>query len=83
MNLEINYLAQIDVTNILNNGTTAANNIAEGWDKQWIDLLQNNTDNNIYGVLTKLGIFFAVGTLLVFMTQWLRDLMNILVLYLV
>jgi hypothetical protein len=76
MNLEINYLAQIDVTNILNNGTTTAKNIAEGWDKQWIDLLQNNTDNNIYGVLTKLGIFFAVGTLLVFMTQWLRDLID-------
>lgn len=70
------YLAQTGVSDILNNGATTAQSIAEGWDKQWSDLLINNTNNNIYGVLTNLGIFFAVGTLLFFMAQWLRDLMD-------
>ena len=52
-----------------------ARSIAESWDNQWLDLLQNNTSNNLYGALTNLGIFFAVGTLLFFMVQWLRDLL--------
>lgn len=41
-----------------------------------MDLLQNNTNNNLYGSLTNLGIFFAVGTLLLFMMQWLRDVLD-------
>ena len=72
----LNSLAQIGVNNILSNGVTTAQNITDGWDKQWIDLLQNDTNNNIYGVLTKLGIFFAVGTLLFFMAQWLKDVLD-------
>lgn len=72
----LNNLAQIGVNNILSNGVTTAQNITDGWDKQWIDLLQNDTNNNIYGVLTKLGIFFAVGTLLFFMAQWLKDVLD-------
>lgn len=74
--LTLNIIAQIGVNNILSNGVTTAQNITDGWDKQWIDLLQNNTNSNIYGVLTKLGIFFAVGTLLFFMAQWLRDVLD-------
>jgi hypothetical protein len=50
--------------------------MAESWDNQWLDLLQNNTSNNLYGALTNLGIFFAVGTLLFFMMQWLKDVIN-------
>lgn len=72
----LNSLAQIGVNDILSNGVTTAQNITDGWDKQWIDLLQNDTNNNIYGVLTKLGIFFAVGTLLFFMAQWLKDVLD-------
>ncbi len=72
----LNTLAQIGVNNIFSNGVTTTQNITDGWDKLWIDLLQNNTNNNIYGVLTKLGIFFAVGTLLFFMAQWLRDVLD-------
>lgn len=75
-NTLLNSLAQIGVNNILSNGVTTAQNITDGWDKQWIDLLQNDTNNNIYGVLTKLGIFFAVGTLLFFMAQWLKDVLD-------
>ena len=69
-------LAQIGINEILNEGATTAQSIAEGWDKQWLDLLQNNTNNNLYGALTNLGVFFAVGTLLIFMTQWLKDTIN-------
>ncbi|MBP5971738.1 hypothetical protein HW132_03065 [Brasilonema sp. CT11] len=70
------FLAQLDTSNVLTNGVVTAQTIAEGWDKQWIDLLQNNTNNNLYGALTNLGIFFAVGTLLFFMAQWIRDVLN-------
>ncbi|GAB1541323.1 hypothetical protein NUACC21_39940 [Scytonema sp. NUACC21] len=72
----LNILAQIVVNDILNGGATTTQSIADSWDNQWLDLLQNNTGNNIYGALTNLGIFFAVGTLLVFMTQWLRDVLD-------
>ncbi|MDF2387904.1 hypothetical protein JMG10_41060 [Nostoc ellipsosporum NOK] len=67
-------LAQLGINDTIDNGTRTARSIAESWDNQWLDLLQNNTTNNLYGALTNLGIFFAVGTLLFFMVQWLRDL---------
>jgi hypothetical protein len=73
-NFEI--LAQIGTSEVLQNGVLTARDIAESWDRQWVDLLQNNTNNNLYGALTRLGIFFAVGTLLFFMAQWMRDLME-------
>ncbi|MBF2066439.1 MAG: hypothetical protein IGS39_18765 [Calothrix sp. C42_A2020_038] len=66
-------LAQTGIDNLIGSGATTSRNIAEAWDKQWLDLLQNNT-NSFYGSLTNLGIFFAVGTLLFFMFQWLKDL---------
>lgn len=69
-------LAQLGINEILNDGATTAQSITEGWDKQWIDLLHNNTNNNLYGTLTNLGVFFAVGTLLIFMMQWLKDTVN-------
>ncbi|MBH8562203.1 hypothetical protein I8748_08445 [Nostoc sp. CENA67] len=67
-------LAQLGINDTIDNGTRTARSIAESWDNQWLNLLQNNTTNNLYGALTNLGIFFAVGTLLFFMIQWLRDL---------
>ncbi|GAX42136.1 hypothetical protein NIES4075_31360 [Tolypothrix sp. NIES-4075] len=70
------FLLQIGINDVLSNGATTATSIAEGWDKQWVDLLQNDTINNLYGALTNLGVFFAVGTLLFFMLQWLRDVIN-------
>ncbi|WP_427162201.1 hypothetical protein ACQFX9_11925 [Aliinostoc sp. HNIBRCY26] len=69
-------LAEIGITDTLNNGVTTARRLAESWDNQWLDLLQNNTSNNLYGALTNLGIFFAVGTLLFFMVQWLKDVIH-------
>jgi hypothetical protein len=69
-------LIQIGIDDVLGNGATTARSIAEGWDQQWVDLLQNDTINNLYGALTNLGVFFAVGTLLFFMLQWLKDAIN-------
>ncbi|QFS47490.1 hypothetical protein [Nostoc sphaeroides] len=67
---------QVGIDDALNNGAATSLSIAEGWNKQWLDLLQNNTSNNLYGALTTLGIFFAVGTLLFFMIQFLKDLIS-------
>lgn len=69
-------LAQIGFTDTLNSGTATARSIAQGWDNQWLDLLQNNTSNNIYGALTNLGVFLAVGTLLFFIIQWFNDMIQ-------
>lgn len=53
-------LAQIGINEILKDGATTAQSFAEGWDKQWVDLLQNNTNNNLYGALTNLGVFLRL-----------------------
>jgi hypothetical protein len=70
------FLAEVDINDVIGNGATTASSINAGWDKQWLDLLQTDISNNLYGTLTNLGIFFAVGTLLVFMLQWLKDVLN-------
>ena len=67
---------QLGIDDALNNGAATSLSIANGWNKQWLDLLQTNTSNNLYGALTNLGIFFAVGTLLFFMIQFLKDLIS-------
>ena len=72
----LNIFAEVGIPDLINSGTTTAKTIAESWDKQWIDLLQTNASNNLYKSLTNLGIFFAVGTFLFFMIQWLRDLLQ-------
>lgn len=74
--LNSSNFAQLGVNDILNSGATTAKSFAESWNNQWLDTLQNNTNDNIYGALTNLGVFFAVGTLLFFMIQWLRDVLD-------
>jgi hypothetical protein len=69
-------LLETGISNIFNSGATTSRSISEGWDNQWLDLLQNNNTNNLYQSLTNLGIFFAVGTLLFFIFQWIRDVME-------
>ncbi|MEH1845937.1 MAG: hypothetical protein V7L25_13290 [Nostoc sp.] len=70
--------AQVGIDEVLNNGAATSLSIADGWNQQWLDLLQKNTNSttSLYGALTNLGIFFAVGTLLFFMIQFLRDLIS-------
>ncbi|MCC5668958.1 hypothetical protein LC653_35155 [Nostoc sp. CHAB 5784] len=67
---------QVGIDDVLDNGAVTSLSIANGWNKQWLDLLQTTTSNNLYGALTNLGIFFAVGTLLFFMIQFLKDLIS-------
>jgi hypothetical protein len=76
MNNIYRFFAEVGINDVLGNGITTASSINAGWDKQWLDLLQSDLNSNLYGALTKLGIFFAVGTLLVFMLQWLKDVLN-------
>ncbi|NES22290.1 MAG: hypothetical protein F6K41_26060 [Symploca sp. SIO3E6] len=57
---------------ILDQGGTTAKNIGQAWDTQWQDVLTGD----LYGIITNVGTFFAVGTLLFFMVQWLRDLIE-------
>jgi hypothetical protein len=64
---------EIGINETFDSGAATARSMAESWDNQWLDLLQNNSTNNLYGALTNLGVFFAVGTLLFFMMQWLKD----------
>ncbi|MDB9358752.1 hypothetical protein PN509_00090 [Nodularia spumigena CS-588/02] len=64
---------EIGINETFDSGAETARSMAESWDNQWLDLLQNNTSSNLYGALTNLGVFFAVGTLLFFMMQWLKD----------
>ena len=33
-------LSETGISNLFNSGTTTAQSIAEGWDNQWINLLQ-------------------------------------------
>jgi hypothetical protein len=66
-------LSETGINDVFNSGVTTAQSISQSWDNQWINLLQSNASDNIYRSLTTLGIFFAVGTLLFFMIQWLRD----------
>jgi hypothetical protein len=68
--------AQVGINEILDNGVATSQSLADGWDNQWLGLLQNNTSDNLYRALTNLGIFFAVGTLLFFMIQFLKDLIS-------
>jgi hypothetical protein len=69
-------LSETGISNLFNSGTTTSRSISEGWDNQWINLLQNNTTNSLYRSLTNLGIFFAVGTLIFFIFQWIRDVIE-------
>ena len=67
---------QLGIDEVLTNGGVTSQSIAEGWNSQWLNLLQNTGNGTLYGTLTTLGIFFAVGTLLFFMIQFLKDLIS-------
>lgn len=70
------FFAEVGINEVLDSGAFAAQSIADSWEQQWLDILQNNTGENLYGSLNRLGIFFAVGTLLFFMIQWLKDVIS-------
>ena len=55
---------------ITEDGIAASEAVAQSMDKLWNDVL----DGGLYGAIANLGIFFAVGTLLIFMVQWTREM---------
>jgi hypothetical protein len=64
--------AQGQASSIAADGAVAADAISAAMDKLWTDVL----GGGLYGAIAQLGVFFAVGTLLIFLVQWFKDLME-------
>ena len=61
-----------DPAQIVQDGAVAAEAIKQAMDGLWQDVL----NGGLYAAIAKLGVFFGVGTLLLFMVQWYKDLMD-------
>lgn len=59
-------------SSIAQDGALAAEAISAAMDKLWSDVL----GGGLYSAIAKLGIFFAVGTLLIFMVQWFKAMIE-------
>ncbi|BAZ40220.1 hypothetical protein NIES4101_61810 [Calothrix sp. NIES-4101] len=57
---------------ITEDGVAASQAVAESIDKLWNDVLQGG----LYGAIANLGVFFAVGTLLIFIVQWTKEMID-------
>ena len=57
---------------ITEDGVAASEAIAKSLDKLWDDVL----GGGLYGAIANLGIFFAVGTLIIFIVQWTREMID-------
>jgi hypothetical protein len=57
---------------ITEDGVAASQAIAQSVDKLWDDVLQGG----LYGAIANLGVFFAVGTLLIFIVQWTKEMID-------
>jgi hypothetical protein len=57
---------------ITEDGIAASEAVAKSLDKMWDDVL----DGGLYGSIANLGIFFAVGTLLIFIVQWTKEMID-------
>jgi hypothetical protein len=59
-------------SNIVQDGAAAAEAIASAMDQLWTDVL----GGGLYAAIAQVGVFFAVGTLLIFMVQWFKASME-------
>jgi hypothetical protein len=59
-------------SSIAQDGANASAAISAAMDKLWIDVL----GGGLYGAIASLGVFFAVGTLLIFMVQWFKAMIE-------
>ncbi len=57
---------------ITSDGEAASEAVARTIDKLWDDVLQGG----LYSAIANLGIFFAVGTLLIFIVQWTKEMID-------
>ena len=67
-------LAQVprDAADIIEGGQIASDAVAESWNQLWGSLLQGG----LYFAIARVGVLFAVATLLFFMTQWARQMIE-------
>ncbi|MFH7023958.1 MAG: hypothetical protein ACHBN1_00755 [Heteroscytonema crispum UTEX LB 1556] len=57
---------------ITEDGVAASEAVAKSIDKLWNDVLSGG----LYSAIANLGVFFAVGTLLIFIVQWTREMVD-------
>ncbi|BAY99992.1 hypothetical protein NIES37_39750 [Tolypothrix tenuis PCC 7101] len=57
---------------ITEDGVAASEAVAKSIDKLWNDVLSGG----LYSAIANLGIFFAVGTLLIFIVQWTKEMID-------
>ncbi len=57
---------------IVDDGIAAGEAVSQAMDRLWTDVL----GGGLYGAIANLGIFFAVGTLLIFIVQWTREMID-------
>jgi hypothetical protein len=57
---------------ITSDGVAASEAVAQAIDRLWDDILSGG----LYGALANLGVFFAVGSLLIFIVQWTREMVD-------
>ena len=57
---------------ITEDGIATSEAVARSMDRLWNDVLSGG----LYGAIANLGIFFAVGTLIIFMVQWTREMVD-------
>ncbi|MEM8804450.1 MAG: hypothetical protein AAGF01_00160 [Cyanobacteria bacterium P01_G01_bin.38] len=61
-----------DTAEIIEGGQIASEAVAESWNQLWESVLQGG----LYFALARVGILFAVATLLLFLTQWTRQMVE-------
>jgi hypothetical protein len=69
--LRVPYPGQAAST-ITEDGAAASEAVAKSIDKLWNDVLSGG----LYSAIANLGIFFAVGTLLIFIVQWTKEMID-------
>lgn len=57
---------------ITEDGVAAGEAVAQAMDKLWDDVL----GGGLYSAIANLGVFFAIGTLLIFIVQWTREMVD-------
>lgn len=67
-------LAQVprNTADIIQGGQVASEAVAESWNQLWDSVLQGG----LYFAMARVGVLFAVATLLLFLTQWTRQMVE-------
>jgi hypothetical protein len=66
------FIAQIGGSDLLESQLSASQDIAQLWDEQWNFFM----GGDLYAALTEVGVLFAVGTLLMMMTVFAKQMLQ-------